>query len=49
MLFKRVSTPWRFAGSGIAAALALSLVVAFTPQGQNAAAAFLAIRLLSVL
>jgi hypothetical protein len=38
----RVSTPWRVAGAGIAAALALSLVVAFTPQGNSAAAAFLA-------
>jgi hypothetical protein len=42
MFFKRISTPWRVASSGIAAALALSLLVAFTPQGQNAAAAFLA-------
>jgi hypothetical protein len=42
MFFKRISTPWRVASSGVAAALALSLLVAFTPQGQNAAAAFLA-------
>jgi hypothetical protein len=38
----RVSTPWRVAAAGIAAALALSFVVAFTPQGNSAAAAFLA-------
>jgi hypothetical protein len=37
----RLTTPWRIAASGIAAALALSAVVAFTPQGQTAAAAFL--------
>jgi hypothetical protein len=42
MFFKRISTPWRIAGSGLAAALALSLLVAFTPQGQTVAAAFLA-------
>lgn len=37
-----VSTPWRAAAGGIAAALALTLVVAFTPEGGSAAAAFLA-------
>ena len=42
MFFKRISTPWRIAGSGLAAALALSLLVAFTPQGQTVASAFLA-------
>jgi hypothetical protein len=42
MFFKRISTPWRITGSGLAAALALSLLVAFTPQGQSTAAAFLA-------
>jgi hypothetical protein len=39
---RRTWTGWRLAGSGIAAALALSLVVAFTPEGRTAAAAFLA-------
>ncbi|HTD80348.1 MAG TPA: hypothetical protein VK898_22115 [Chloroflexota bacterium] len=38
----RVSTPWRIAGSGLAAAVALTLVVAFTPGGGAAAASFLA-------
>jgi hypothetical protein len=38
----RISTPWRVAASGIAAALALSVVVAFTPGGQAAASGFLA-------
>jgi hypothetical protein len=38
----RVSTPWRVAGGGLAAAVALALVVAFTPEGNSAAAAFLA-------
>jgi hypothetical protein len=41
-LLARFSTPWRVASGGIAAALALSLIVAFTPQGNSAAAAFLA-------
>jgi hypothetical protein len=35
-------TPWRIAGSGIAAAFVLACVIAFTPQGGSAAAAFLA-------
>src|SRR5437016_1520790 len=42
MLMTRVSTPWRVAASGLAAALVLALVVAFTPEGGSAAAAFLA-------
>src|SRR5207237_7836714 len=42
MVFRRISTPWRIAGSGLAAAVALSLLVAFTPQGQTVASAFLA-------
>jgi hypothetical protein len=42
MMFTRMSTSWRYAASGFAAVLALSLVVAFTPQGNAAAAAFLA-------
>jgi hypothetical protein len=42
MFFKRMSTSWRVAASGLAAVLTLSLVVAFTPEGNAAAAAFLA-------
>ena len=38
----RLSTPWRVAGSAAAAAIALALVVAFTPEGGSVAAAFLA-------
>ena len=34
--------PWRVASGGVAAALVLSVVVAFTPQGSSAAASFLA-------
>jgi hypothetical protein len=41
-LLARFSTPWRVASGGVAAALALTLLVAFTPQGSSAAAAFLA-------
>jgi hypothetical protein len=41
-LVRRISTPWRIAGSGLAAAVALTLVVAFTPGGGAAAASFLA-------
>jgi hypothetical protein len=37
-----VSTPWRVAAGGVAAAFALTLLVAFTPQGGSAAGAFLA-------
>lgn len=42
MFFTRFSTPWRVAAGGLAAALALAVVVAFTPQGSAAAAGFLA-------
>jgi hypothetical protein len=42
MIFSRFSTPWRAAAGGVAAAIALTLVVAFTPAGSAAAAGFLA-------
>ncbi len=42
MLLTRISTPLRVAVGGLAAAVALSLVVAFTPEGSAAAASFLA-------
>ena len=42
MSLTRISTPWRVAASGLAAALALSLLVTFVPAAQTAAAAFLA-------
>jgi len=42
VFLSRISTPWRVAASGIAAALLVSLVVAFTTEGRTAAAAFLA-------
>jgi hypothetical protein len=42
VLLPRISTPWRVAASGIAAAMALTLLVSFTPEGRTAAAAFLA-------
>jgi hypothetical protein len=38
----RVPTSWRVAGGAIAAAVALSVIIAFTPQGSSTAAAFLA-------
>jgi hypothetical protein len=41
-LLERLSTPWRIAASGLAAAVALTLVIAFTPGGGSAAASFLA-------
>jgi hypothetical protein len=41
-LRSRISTSWRVAASGLAAALLFSVVVAFTPEGRTAAAAFLA-------
>jgi hypothetical protein len=41
-MFTRFSAPWRAATGGLAAALALALLVAFTPQGSSVAAAFLA-------
>lgn len=42
MFVDRISTPWRIAASGLAAALTLSFIIAFTPQGGAAAASFLA-------
>src|SRR5579859_724445 len=42
MFIRRISTPWRVAVGGVAAAVTLSLLVAFTPQGSAAAASFLA-------
>jgi hypothetical protein len=42
MIFTRISTPWRIAASGLAAALLLTLVVAFNPDAQTAAASLLA-------
>jgi hypothetical protein len=42
LVFASFSTPWRVAASGLAAAVALALLVAFTPQGGSVAAAFLA-------
>jgi anti-sigma factor RsiW len=41
-LVDRISTPWRIAAGGLAAAVALTLVVAFTPGGGTALASFLA-------
>jgi hypothetical protein len=38
----RIATPWRMAASGIAAVLTIAALVAFTPEGGSAAAAFLA-------
>jgi hypothetical protein len=42
MFFTRISTPWRVAVGGLAAAVTLALLVAFTPGGSAAAAGFLA-------
>jgi hypothetical protein len=42
MFLTRISTPWRVAVGGLAAAVTLSLLVAFTPEGSAAAASFLA-------
>lgn len=42
MFLRRISNPWRVAVGGLAAAVTLSLLVAFTPQGSAAAASFLA-------
>jgi hypothetical protein len=36
------STPWRLTASGLAAAMVVSVLVAFTPEGRTAAAGFLA-------
>jgi hypothetical protein len=41
MILTRLTTPWRVAAGGIAAALAIALLVAFTPEGSSVAAAFL--------
>ena len=41
MFFTRLSTSWRVAGGAIAAAVALALLIAFTPQGNSVAVAFL--------
>lgn len=41
MFFSRLSTPWRFAASGVAAALLVGLLVAFTPEGGAMAASIL--------
>jgi hypothetical protein len=41
-LLGRITTPWRIAASGLAAAVALTLIVALTPGGGAAAASFLA-------
>jgi len=38
----RIPTPWRIATSGLAAAMLLTVVVAFTDEGRTATAAFLA-------
>jgi hypothetical protein len=42
VLVSRISTPWRVAASGVAAAFLVMLIVAFTPEGRTAAAGFLA-------
>jgi hypothetical protein len=42
MFLSRISTPWRLTASGLAAAILVSLIVAFTPEGRTAAAGFLA-------
>jgi hypothetical protein len=42
MILNHISTPWRIAASGLAAAVALALIVAFTPEGGSVAEAFLA-------
>lgn len=42
MFIARIPTAWRIAGSGLAAALALTLIIAFTPEGGAMAASFLA-------
>jgi hypothetical protein len=42
MILARISTPWRIAASGLAAALVLSLLVTVTPEGRALAAGFLA-------
>src|SRR5262249_10640233 len=39
-IVSRIPTPWRIAASGLAAAMALSLLGGFTDVGRTAAAAF---------
>jgi hypothetical protein len=41
MLVSRLSTPWRFAASGVAAAVVVGLLIAFTPEGGAVAASIL--------
>jgi hypothetical protein len=41
MFLNRLSTPWRFAASGAAAALVIALLIAFTPEGGAVAASIL--------
>jgi len=42
MFLSRISTPWRVAASGLAAALVLTLLVTITPEGRALASGFLA-------
>jgi hypothetical protein len=42
MFLTRISTPWRIAASGLAAALVLSLLITVTPVGRALASGFLA-------
>jgi hypothetical protein len=42
MFLARISTPWRVAASGLAAALVLSLLITITPEGRALASGFLA-------
>jgi hypothetical protein len=42
MFLTRISTPWRVAASGLAAALALAVLISVTPEGRALAAGFLA-------
>jgi hypothetical protein len=42
MFLTRISTPWRVAASGLAAALALAVLISITPEGRALAAGFLA-------
>jgi hypothetical protein len=42
MFLTRISTPWRIAASGLAAAVALSILVSVTPEGRALASGFLA-------
>jgi hypothetical protein len=42
MFLTRISTPWRIAASGLAAAVALTILVSVTPEGRALASGFLA-------